>query len=53
MDPIVKVENLRFSYKSGKFVPKSINVSFDGVSTAIIGQNGAGKTTFAKILKDF
>uniref|UniRef100_A0A7C5VLC6 ABC transporter ATP-binding protein n=1 Tax=Fervidobacterium thailandense TaxID=1008305 RepID=A0A7C5VLC6_9BACT len=51
MDLIVKVENLWFSYKSGKFVLKNINVSFDGVSTAIVGQNGAAKTTFVKILK--
>ena len=32
-------------------VLKGISLVFDERSTAIIGQNGAGKTTFAKLLK--
>ena len=30
---------------------KNVNLDFDSTSTAIIGQNGAGKTTFVKLLK--
>ncbi|ODN30930.1 energy-coupling factor ABC transporter ATP-binding protein [Fervidobacterium thailandense] len=51
MEPVVKVENLWFSYKPGKFVLENINLSLNASSTAIVGQNGAGKTTFVKILK--
>lgn len=48
---MIRVENLTFSYPNGPEVLSDINLVFDSKSTAIIGQNGAGKTTFAKLLK--
>lgn len=48
---IVQVNDLHFSYSEGEEIFKGINLSFDTESTAIIGQNGAGKTTFVKLLK--
>lgn len=48
---IIKVKNLDFSYKIGSPILKNINLSFDNRPTAIIGQNGAGKTTFVKLIK--
>lgn len=50
-DEVIKVENLNFSYRVGTQILKDINISFDNRSTAIIGQNGAGKTTFVKLIK--
>ncbi len=47
----ITVENLHFSYTVGKEILKGINLQFDNTSTAIIGQNGSGKTTFVKLLK--
>jgi energy-coupling factor transport system ATP-binding protein len=48
---MIKVSNLSFSYKRETPVLTDINLEFDQRSTAIIGQNGAGKTTFVKLLK--
>lgn len=49
---MIKVSNLSFSYhKAEGPVLSGINLEFDRRSTAIIGQNGAGKTTFVKLLK--
>ncbi|MDY5912543.1 MAG: ABC transporter ATP-binding protein [Inconstantimicrobium porci] len=51
MDKIV-VKNLHFKYKgNSEETLNDINLTFDNRSTAIIGQNGAGKTTFVKLLK--
>ncbi|AZU60740.1 energy-coupling factor ABC transporter ATP-binding protein [Neobacillus mesonae] len=49
---MIKVSDLSFSY-SEKAPPvlADINLEFDHRTTAIIGQNGAGKTTFVKLLK--
>ena len=47
----IVVEDLYFAYNKGEEVLKGISLVFDERSTAIIGQNGAGKTTFAKLLK--
>lgn len=47
----ILVKNLHYSYSQDKEVLSDITVSFDSRSTAIIGQNGAGKTTFVKLLK--
>ncbi|MGI6125965.1 MAG: energy-coupling factor ABC transporter ATP-binding protein [Planifilum sp.] len=47
----VVVKDVCFSYRSGEEVLKGITLDFDEKSTAIIGQNGAGKTTFVKLLK--
>ncbi|MTI59616.1 MAG: ABC transporter ATP-binding protein [Firmicutes bacterium] len=51
MDKKISVENLHFSYTEEEEVLKGISLEFDHRSTAIIGQNGAGKTTFVKLLK--
>jgi energy-coupling factor transport system ATP-binding protein len=49
---MMKVSNLTFSYNQAQEpVLSGINLEFDRRSTAIIGQNGAGKTTFVKLLK--
>lgn len=48
---ILEVKDLHFSYKPGEEILKGINLTIDQRSTAIIGQNGAGKTTFVKLLK--
>lgn len=48
---IIEVKNLRFSYRSGEEILKGIDLTFNSKSTAIIGQNGTGKTTFVKLLK--
>lgn len=47
----IEIKNLHFSYKGNEEILKDINLTFDSRSTAIIGQNGAGKTTFVKLLK--
>lgn len=45
------VRDLHFSYKKGRDVIHGLNVTLRGEPIAIIGQNGAGKTTFVKLLK--
>jgi energy-coupling factor transport system ATP-binding protein len=47
----IEVKNLHFSYTEGEEILKGINIKLDNEATAIIGQNGAGKTTFVKLLK--
>lgn len=47
----IKIENLHFSYTAGADILKEISLELTQESTAIIGQNGAGKSTFAKLLK--
>ena len=49
--PSISVDNLHFNYTKGIDILKGINLTFKGEPTAIIGQNGAGKTTFVKLLK--
>lgn len=45
------IQNLKFSYDSKDEILKGINLEIDHRPTAIIGRNGAGKTTFVKLLK--
>ncbi|HFR3351573.1 TPA: energy-coupling factor ABC transporter ATP-binding protein, partial [Streptococcus suis] len=47
----ISISNLEFSYHPDKKILKGLNIILDERSTAIIGQNGAGKTTFVKLLK--
>jgi energy-coupling factor transport system ATP-binding protein len=47
----IQINNLHFSYVEGEEVLKGMSFEIDERSTAIIGQNGAGKTTFSKLLK--
>ncbi|AIG25844.1 ABC transporter ATP-binding protein [Brevibacillus laterosporus] len=48
---MIKLMDVRFGYQNGQEVLKGISLAFDQRTTAIIGQNGAGKTTFVKLLK--
>lgn len=48
---MIKVSNLSYSYLKEAPLISGLNLEFDRRSTAIIGQNGAGKTTFVKLLK--
>lgn len=47
----LEVCDLHFSYTEKEEILKGINLVLEDRSTAIIGQNGAGKTTFVKLLK--
>lgn len=48
---VLEIKDLHFSYTEGEEILKGLNFVLDDRSTAIIGQNGAGKTTFVKLLK--
>ena len=48
---IIEIENLRFCYHKERYVLNDISLSVGrGESVGIIGANGAGKSTFLKIL---
>lgn len=47
---VITVKDLWFYYKDDEYVLEDINVKIDKRPTAIVGQNGAGKTTFVKLL---
>lgn len=47
----IEMKDLHFSYTENEEILKGMNFILDDRSTAIIGQNGAGKTTFVKLLK--
>jgi energy-coupling factor transport system ATP-binding protein len=49
--PNLHIHNLHFSYKSDVEVLKGLDLHLGEQTTAIIGQNGAGKSTFVKLLK--
>lgn len=50
---MVKIEtkNLFFSYTPERLTLHDLNLVLEDKTTGIIGQNGAGKTTFVKLLK--
>ncbi|MFI3249693.1 MAG: ABC transporter ATP-binding protein [Eubacteriales bacterium] len=48
---LLLIQDLNFSYEDRSEILRGINLTFDTKPTAIIGQNGAGKTTFVKLLK--
>lgn len=48
---MIKVTDLHFSYTPQTEILSGLNLELGGASTAIIGQNGSGKTTFVKLLK--
>ena len=47
----IQIHNLHFSYSEDFEALKGINLNLQNKTTAIVGQNGAGKTTFVKLLK--
>lgn len=49
--PEIKINHLNFSYTSNEPILQDVSLTLDTTPTAIIGQNGAGKTTFVKLLK--
>ncbi len=51
MKQIIEIENLRFCYQKEHYVLSDIGLSVaEGESVGIIGANGAGKSTFLRIL---
>lgn len=50
-ESLIEIENLSFAYIKGQPVLRGINLQINkGDFLALVGQNGAGKTTFCKIL---
>ncbi len=47
----IEIKDMHFSYTKNEPILSGINLMLDTRTTAIIGQNGAGKTTFVKLLK--
>lgn len=48
---VIEVKNLCYSYGNGREVIKNLNLEIEkGEFVAIIGHNGSGKSTFAKLL---
>lgn len=48
---MIKVEDLSFKYKTGKMILEGINLEIkEGEVISIIGKNGSGKSTIAKLL---
>lgn len=51
VSPLFKVEDVTFGYSENKIIYKNLNFAVDSDSKiAIIGDNGAGKSTFLKLL---
>ena len=48
---MICVKGVTFSYEKGINVLDDINIQFERQATAIIGQNGTGKTTLVKLIK--
>lgn len=50
VEPIISVDDIHFHYTAGTPVLKGISVDVGPGTTAIVGQNGAGKSTFVRML---
>lgn len=49
--PLIQLEGVSFAYPNGHLAIEDISLSFQrGESVAIVGQNGAGKTSAAKLM---
>ena len=49
--PLIEVKDMCFHYNEAEPILQHMDIRMDSQSTAIVGQNGAGKTTFVKLLK--
>src|SRR5687768_10399356 len=50
-EPIVRLDEVRFSYRAGVDALRKLSLSFEpGELTAIIGNNGSGKSTLMKLI---
>ncbi len=47
---IIRAKDVHFSYTPGEEALRGVTLELSGGLTAIIGQNGAGKTTFVRLL---
>lgn len=51
MTSMIEIEDLRFCYRADRYVLDGVSLSIkSGESVGVIGRNGAGKSTFLKIL---
>ncbi len=52
--PLLEAKNLRFSYANGREALSGVSVTVArGESLAVVGTNGAGKSTFSKVICGF
>lgn len=52
--PLLEVKNLSFGYNKGQQTLKNVSLSVKkGVMVSIVGRNGAGKSTFSKLVCGF
>lgn len=53
-EPLLIAENIHFAYENGRKAVRGISTRIDrGEMLAIVGKNGAGKSTFAKLICGF
>lgn len=53
-DPLLEVKNLSFGYNKGQQTLKNVSLSVKkGEMVSIVGRNGAGKSTFSKLVCGF
>ena len=52
--PLLEVKNMSFTYDNGHEALKDINITvYEGEMLSIVGTNGAGKSTFSKVVCGF